>query len=119
MRLLVLCLIAFALISTACDKYEGKAPISYPPMAQPIRSARLLVSEDALWASHPASQTISMISLPDGNRIWQTPLGCEPATLARSESKIYAACYDSGNIAVLDEKTGKVLRRRWVGHGPF
>ncbi len=51
--------------------------------------------------------------------MWQTAVGCEPATLASSESRLYVACFDSGNLIVMDEKTGKVLKRRWVGNGPF
>lgn len=85
----------------------------------PLRSQRLVVTSDSLWAGHPASQTVTRLSLPDGERLWQTDLGCEPATLARLQGHLYVACFDSGELLAMDEDTGAVVERRWIGHGPF
>ncbi len=85
----------------------------------PLRSQRLVVSNDSLWAGHPASQTVTRLSLPDGEALWQTDLGCEPATLALADGHLYVACFDSGELLALDEETGAEVERRWVGHGPF
>ena len=83
------------------------------------RSARLIVTDDSLWAGHPASRTVTRLSLPDGQRLWQTEIGCEAATLARTAPRLYVACFDSGEVVVLDSATGELLGRKWVGHGPF
>lgn len=114
-------IVAAVTVIAACSQIEqnSKPAINYQLPSEPLRSARLLVSAEAVWAGHPASNSVTMLSLPDGNRIWQTSIGCEPATLTTSKSRLYAACFDSGDIVVLDEKTGKILKRRWVGHGPF
>ena len=85
----------------------------------PLRSARLIISDDALWAGHPASRTVTRLGLPGGGRDWQTDVGCEPATLARSNSRLFVACFDSGEVLVIDERSGEILTRKSVGHGPF
>lgn len=87
--------------------------------SSPLRSRRILVTNDSLWAGHPASRTVTRLALPDGQRLWQSEVGCEPATLARTELRLFVACFDSGELLVLDEGTGETIARRWVGHGPF
>ena len=77
------------------------------------------MTNDSLWAGHPASQTVTSLILPRGRRDWQTHVGCEPATLARAGLQLFVACFDSGELLVLDERDGNVLARSWVGHGPF
>ncbi len=94
-------------------------PTSAQPSAAPIRSARLIVSDNALWATHPASRTVTRLALPSGKQDWQRPLGCEPATLARASGRLFVSCFDSGEVVALDEALGTILVRRWVGHGPF
>ena len=91
----------------------------FQPPARPIRSRRILVADDSLWAGHPASRTVTRLILPGGQRVWQTSIGCEPATLSRTEPILFVACFDSGELLALDERTGESLARRWVGHGPF
>jgi len=51
--------------------------------------------------------------------VWQTSIGCEPATLSREAHRLFVACFDSGEVLVLDDTNGNMLARRWVGHGPF
>ncbi|MCZ6891813.1 MAG: beta-propeller fold lactonase family protein [Chloroflexi bacterium] len=51
--------------------------------------------------------------------MWQTRIGCEPATLSRAEPILFVACFDSGELLALNERTGEIIARRWVGHGPF
>lgn len=77
------------------------------------------MTADALFAGHAASKTVSRLSLPSGTRAWQTPVGCEPGTLASSGARIYVACVDTGEVAVLDASNGSVLRRAAIGHGAF
>ena len=84
-----------------------------------MRSARMIVTDDALWAGHPASLTVSRLGLPDGLPVWQTDVGCEAATMARLEPRLFVACFDSGELVVLDDRSGDVLARSRVGHGPF
>ena len=59
------------------------------------------------------------MALPDGKRLWQSDIGCEPATLARKGHRLFVACFDSGEILVFDDADGNILARKWVGHGPF
>ena len=77
------------------------------------------MAADALWTGHPASQTVTRLSVSDGLPVWRTDVGCEPATMDRIEPRLFVACFDSGELVVLDDETGKQLLRRWVGHGPF
>ena len=83
------------------------------------RSTRIIVTDDSLFAGHPASRTVTRLVLPDGEWSWQTDIGCEPTTLVRGNRRLTVACFDSGELVVLDEQTGEVLTRSWVGHGPF
>ena len=39
--------------------------------------------------------------------------------MTRSQPRLFVACFDSGELLVLDEGTGDILARRWIGHGPF
>ena len=91
----------------------------FQPPAEPLRSARIIVSDDSLWAGHHASRTVTRLKLPGGQRVWQTSIWCEPATLSRAEPILFVACFDSGELLVLHERTGEVLTRKWVGHGAF
>ena len=91
----------------------------FQPSERPLRSTRLMVTDDALWAGHPASRTVTRLALPAGRRSWQTKLDCEPATLARANSRLYVACFDSGEVVVLDDRSGQILARSRVGSGPF
>ena len=91
----------------------------FQPPARPIRSRRILVDKDSLWAGHPASRTITRLALPGGQRVWQSAIGCEPATLFLDPPRLYLTCFDSGELLVLDRGTGEILARTWVGHGPF
>jgi YVTN family beta-propeller protein len=92
---------------------------AFEPPDRPLRSARLIVSADALWAGHPASRTVTRLALPIGQRVWQTDIGCEAATLARVTPRLFVACFDSGELVVLDERGVDIVGRRWVGHAPF
>ncbi len=92
---------------------------SFVPSDRPVRSSRMIVVADALWTGHPASQTVTRLSVSDGLPAWRTDIGCEPATMDRAESRLFVACFDSGELVVLDDATGEQLLRRWVGHGPF
>lgn len=94
-------------------------PTLDPPSSGPSRSARLVVDDSSLWAGHRASRTVTRLTLPDGARAWQTDVGCEPATIARAADRLYVACFDTGELVVLDSETGAVRLRRSVGHGPF
>ena len=85
----------------------------------PRRSARIVVEGKSLWAGHPASRTVTRLALPGGRRSWQTDVGCEPATLALWEPRVFVACFDSGEVVVLEARTGEVVTRSWVGFGPF
>ena len=57
--------------------------------------------------------------MPDGQPVWQTDIGCEPATIAPSDSRLFVACSESGELIVLNDHSGEILARTWVGHGPF
>jgi len=92
---------------------------AFEPPDRPLRSTRLIVSADALWAGHPVSRTVTRLALPIGQRVWQTDIGCEAATLARVTPRLFVACFDSGELVVLDERGGDIVGRRWVGHAPF
>ena len=96
---------------------QPPAPFQEP--AAPLRSARILVTDDALWATHVATRTVTRLALPSGRRIWQTMLGCQPATLTRTTGRVIVACFDSGELLVLEDVGGGVLYRTRVGHGPF
>ena len=78
-----------------------------------------MIDHDSLWAGHPASRTMTRLALPDGERVWQSAIGCEPATLFLVPSRLYVTCFDSGELLALDQGTGEILARKWVGHGPF
>ena len=104
--------------SVATPTPTPAAPAFQPP-DRPLRSARLIVTQDALWAGHPASRTVTRIALPIGQRVWQTDIGCEAATLARVTPRLFVACFDSGELIVLDDRGGEIVARRWVGHAPF
>lgn len=95
------------------------APSAAAPLPAAARSSRLVVTADALWAGHAASKTVSRLALPTGTRVWQTAVGCEPATLASSGPLLYAACVDTGEVLMLDASSGAVVRRARVGHGAF
>lgn len=90
-----------------------------PPLPAAARSARLVVAADALWAGHAASGTVTKLALPDGQRVWQTAVGCEPGTLAGSDTRVYAACVDTGEVVALDASSGAIVRRSRIGHGVF
>ncbi len=90
-----------------------------PPLPATARSARLVVAADALWAGHAASRTVTKLALPDGQRVWQTEVGCEPATLASSGVRLFVACADTGDVVALDAATGDIVRRARIGHGIF
>ena len=94
-------------------------PAPFSPPDGPVRSARLIVSSDALWAGHPASRTVTRLALPSGERVWQTQVACEPVTLARSGPTILVACFDSGELILLDAQDGSLLERKEMGYGPF
>lgn len=94
----------------------GEAPAPLPKAA---RSSRLVVTADALWAGHSASKTVTKLSLPTGSRAWQTPVSCDPASLASSGTTIYVACTDTGEVVALDASTGAVQRRARVGSSVF
>lgn len=79
----------------------------------------MIVTDDALWAGHPASRTLTRLKLPDGRRVWQTEIDCQPMMLARSQARLFASCWDTGELVVLDERNGNEQARAWVGHGPF
>ena len=87
-------------------------PITVPDL--PLRSTRIIVAEESLWAGHPASQTVTRLSLEDGGRSWQAEIRCEPATLARIAPRLLVSCFDSGELLVLNEESGDVLGRKWV-----
>ena len=99
------------------------APTPIPTLAAlpdvPRRSARIVVEGESLWAGHPASRTVTRLALPDGRRSWQTDVGCEPATLALWKPRLFFACFDSGEVVILEARTGAVVTRSWVGYGPF
>ena len=57
--------------------------------------------------------------LKDGRRLWQAEIRCEPATLALAAPGLLVSCFDSGELLVLNEKSGDLLGRKWVGHGAF
>ena len=94
-------------------------PPPFQPPEAPIRSTRILVSEDSLWAGHVASGTVTRLSLPSGKLLWQTDLGCEPASIALAPGDLLAACFDSGELLVLDDEDGQLFERKHIGHGPF
>lgn len=72
-----------------------------------------------MLAGRAGSQTVTALTLPSGRRLWQTDLGCEPATLAICAGRVYVALVDTGELAVIDGRAGALLERRWVSHGPF
>ncbi len=74
----------FALLAGCTQIKETSTLISYQPPSHPLRSSRMLVSANALIAGHPTSKTVTKLSLPNGNKAWQTTIDCEPATLAIS-----------------------------------
>ena len=80
---------------------------------------RMIVTDNALWAGHPASRTVIRLSLPNGQQMWQIGVGCEPATMAYLKPRLFVACFDSGELLVLDAQSGDVLSRNAIGHGPF
>ena len=94
-------------------------PPPFQPLEAPIRSTRMLVSEDSLWAGHLVSRTVTRLALPSGKLLWQTDLGCEPATLALAPGSLLVACFDSGELLVLDDEDGQLFERKQIGHGPF
>ncbi|MQF69892.1 hypothetical protein FIM12_06130 [SAR202 cluster bacterium AD-804-J14_MRT_500m] len=83
------------------------------------RTARLLITNYALWASHPSTQTITQLNLPNGELLWQTNVHCEPVTVSRVSPRLLATCFDTGEVIVIQENTGKILNRTFVGNGPF
>ena len=91
----------------------------FEPPDRPLRSTRIIVTNDALWAVHPASNTVTHQTLPSGDRVWQTNIQCTPGTLARGDIHLFVACFDSGELVVLDADTGEAVARTLVGHGPF
>ena len=92
---------------------------AFQPPDQPLRSMRMIVTDNALWAGHPASRTVIRLSLPNGQQMWQIGVGCEPATMAYLKPRLFVACFDSGELLVLDAQSGDVLSRNAIGHGPF
>lgn len=90
-----------------------------PPLPAVARSTRILAGDDALVAGHSASRTVTKLGLPAGGRIWQTVVGCDPATLASSGAVVFVACADTGEIVALDAATGAVQRRARIGSGVF
>ena len=93
--------------------------LSFQPSESTVRSTRIVVTDRSLWAGHPASNAVIGLSLPDGKRVWQTVIGCEPTTLTHSYSRLFVTCFDTGELVVLDVGNGEVLKRRWVGYGAF
>ena len=93
--------------------------VSFQPSESTVRSTRIVVSDRSLWAGHPASNAVIGLSLPDGERVWQTMIGCEPTTLTHSYSRLFVTCFDTGELVILDVGSGEVLKRKWVGHGAF
>ena len=91
----------------------------FQPQARPIRSRRIFVTTESLWAGHPASRTVTRLALPSGKQVWQSDIGCEPATLSRAEHRLFVACFDSGEVLVLDDMDGDILARRLGGPWAF
>ncbi len=107
-----------ALVVAAVRVGAPLAP-AYAAPAAPIRSARLLVEGDALWAMHAASRTVTRLALPSGDRAWHVDVRCEPATIARAAARLYVACVDTGEVVALDAASGAIVARRVIGHGAF
>lgn len=102
------------------DDTEKPSEMNLPVVPDRIRrSARLLITNHALWAGHTATRTVTQLSLPDGELLWQTNVGCEPITLSKASPKLFATCFDTGEVVVIGEDTGEVLYRTFVGNGPF
>lgn len=118
-RLAAGAVVVVILLGTATSIWSstGEAPLPAPDAGG--RSARIVVTQTALWAGHVASRTVTRLALPDGRRMWQTALGCEPATLAVAAERAYVACSDSGEVVVLATGSGAIVTRRAVGHGAF
>lgn len=113
-----LLLVAGACIAPATTPTASpEAPAS--PLPAAARSARLIVTDTALFAGHAASRTVTRLALPDGRRVWQTSVACEPGTLAASETRLYVACVDTGEVVALDASSGAVAQRARIGHGAF
>lgn len=106
-------------VLVAVSTWSSMRDAPLPARAALGRSARIVVSESALWAGHVASRTVTRLTIPSGARVWQTALGCEPATLAFATERVYAACSDTGEVVALDAASGAVVTRRTVGHGAF
>lgn len=112
-----------ALISVLALTFaSGCVPVAataqYVAPAEAARSARLIIAEDALLATHPASRTLTLLQRGPGNIRWQSSLGCEAATVASAGVLIAVTCPDTGEVVVLDRQ-GAVVHRRAVGSGAF
>lgn len=106
-------------VTVAASAWSALRQAPFPAPDALGRSARIVVTDTALWAGHAASRTVTRLALPGGARAWQTAVGCEPATVALADDRVYVACFDSGEVVVLDAGSGVVVSRRTVGHGAF
>ena len=104
---------------TSLSPVTSTPTIPFQLSASTMRSTRIIVSDDSLWAAHPASESVIGLNLPGGNRMWQTSIGCEATTLTRLYSRLFVTCFDTGELVVLNVRSGEVLKKRWVGHGAF
>ena len=62
---------------TVLSPVTSTPTIPFQLSASTMRSTRIIVSDDSLWAGHPASKSVIGLNLPGGNRMWQTSIGCE------------------------------------------
>jgi len=113
--------VAGAMLAVIVAAVRIGAPLApaYAAPAAPIRSARLVVEADALWATHAASRTVTRLALPGGARTLQVDLRCEPGTLVYEAARLYVTCVDTGEVIALDAVSGQTVARRTIGHGAF
>lgn len=96
----------------------ARPPVVYETPAAVARSARLILTDGAIWATHAASGTLTKLRIPDGSVAWRATLGCEPATVAQSLARVAVSCPQTGQIVLLDD-AGRIVGRRMVGRGVF
>lgn len=106
-------------VLVAVSTWSALSEAPLPAASTLGRSARIVVTDSALWAGHVPSRTVTRLALPAGTPAWRTAVSCEPATLALAADRIYVACFDTGEVVALDAASGAVVTRRIVGHGTF